>query len=339
MTTLPIDLRRHVERNARQLTVLTLIAALLFLGATAGIASIAGFDAVATRLGHADWRWLLASAGGTLVAFAGYRLAYQAISDLRGGPHLDRRELDAVVAAGFGGFVARGGAAVDDYVMRAAGADHRAAQVRVGALGALEHVPIAVGGCAAAVYLLARGVSSHPPLDFLWPWALAPPLGGALAVWAAARYRRRLRDRSGWRGKLGVGLDSVWTLLQLGRELPDRGLGFLGITLFWAADIGSLWAALAAFHFHMRVPALVVAYSIGYALTRRSAPLGGAGLIETALPLTVWESGAPLAAAVAGVLAYRLFNLWTPMPIAFLALPRLRGIGARHRLGKGPSTR
>jgi uncharacterized membrane protein YbhN (UPF0104 family) len=75
----------------------------------------------------------------------------------------------------------------------------------------------------------------------------------------------------------------------------------------------------------------VVAYSIGYALTRRSAPLGGAGLIETALPLTLWGSGAPLAAAISGVLAYRVFNLWAPMPAAFASLPRLRTVGARSQ--------
>jgi uncharacterized membrane protein YbhN (UPF0104 family) len=332
MHSLP-DLRFHVERRPRAFLVLGLVAALLFLGALAGVASIAGFRAVVARLEQPDCPWLLAAASFMLVAFLGYRLAYQGISDMRGGPRLDRRDFDAVVAAGFGGFVARGGAAVDNYIFRAAAdAGPRDAEVRVGGLGALEHVPIALGGCAAAVYLLANGVHTHPPLDFLWPWALAPPLGGALAVWAAARFRTRLRRSSGWRDKLGIGLDSVWMLLGLARELPDHGLSFVGITLFWAADLAALWAGMASFHFQMPAAQLVIGYSIGYALTRRSAPLGGAGLIETALPLTLWDSGAPLAAAVSGVLAYRFFNLWAPMPVAFAALPRLRAIAAqRHR--------
>src|SRR5579884_2651593 len=128
------DLRFHLERPAWQLGALIALAALLAVGASVGIASIAGFDAVRTRLAHPDWPWLVASAGGMLAAFAGYRLAYQGISDMRGGPDLERRELDAVVAAGFGGFVARGGAAVDNYVMRATGADRRSAEVRVGTL-------------------------------------------------------------------------------------------------------------------------------------------------------------------------------------------------------------
>jgi uncharacterized membrane protein YbhN (UPF0104 family) len=119
-------------------------------------------------------------------------------------------------------------------------------------------------------------------------------------------------------------------LLALARELPLHGLSFLGIALSWAADLFALWAGLASFGFHMPVAALVIGYSIGYALTRRSAPLGGAGLIETALTLTLWDSGAPLAAAVSGVLAYRFFNLWAPLPAALAALPRLRTISKRR---------
>jgi hypothetical protein len=50
-------------------------------------------------------------------------------------------------------------------------------------------------------------------------------------------------------------------------------------------------------------------------------------MIETFLPLTLWDSGAPLAAAAAGVFAYRFFNLWVPLPPAVLSLPTLRRIG------------
>jgi uncharacterized membrane protein YbhN (UPF0104 family) len=85
------------------------------------------------------------------------------------------------------------------------------------------------------------------------------------------------------------------------------------------------------------VAELIIAYAIGYALTRRSAPLGGAGLIETFLPLTLWDSGAPLAAAVAGVLAYRFFNLWAPMPPALAVLPRLKAIAGGKSGRSAPS--
>lgn len=318
--------RDNLHRSGRGLAVITLIAAVLWFGALAGLSFVAGFGAVQDRLEQAQWQWLLVSLGGMLTAFLGYRLAFEGIARVRGGPELTPAERTTVVTAGFGGFIARGGSAVDKFVMKAAGAKPREAEVRVAALDSLEHVPIAIGGCIAAWVLVASGRTGHPPADFVWPWALAPPIGGALAVWAAARYRSRLRRARDWRRFVGVGLDGIWVLLEMIRERTAHGLPYLGMCLFWAGDLLSLWAALAAFGFKMNLAALIVAYAIGYALTRRSAPLGGAGMIETFLPLTLWDSGAPLAAAVAGVLAYRVFNLWLPMPAAFAVLPQLRAI-------------
>ena len=76
------DLRLNIDRDPVQLGALTLIAAILSLGATGGIASIAGFDAVHDRLAHPDWRWLLASAGGMLAEFC--RLPAPTRASLRG---------------------------------------------------------------------------------------------------------------------------------------------------------------------------------------------------------------------------------------------------------------
>ena len=318
---------RHLERSAAGLALLTLLAALLFVGALVGLGWVAGFGAVEARLDRVDWPWLGASLAGMLLAFGGYRLAYEGIAKVGGGPRLSRAERSAIVVAGFGGFVARGGSALDKRAMEAAGADERDAKVRVAALDSLEHVPIALGGCAAGIALLVSGLSKHPPADFVLPWAVIPPLGAVLALWAARRYRDEWRDAAGWRGLLAIGFDGIWMIIDLLRERTAHGLPYLGMCVFWIGDVFALWAALAAFGFRMAVAPLVIAYAIGYALTRRSAPLGGAGMIETFLPLTLWDSGAPLAAAVAGVLAYRVFNLWVPLPAAFAVLPRLRRIG------------
>jgi len=78
-------------------------------------------------------------------------------------------------------------------------------------------------------------------------------------------------------------------------------------------NLHALWSALAAFGFRMNVAALIIAYAISYALTRRSAPLGGAALTETFLPLTLWDSCSPLPSAteLAGCLVNRRrFHLW-----------------------------
>ena len=57
-----------------------------------------------------------------------------------------------------------------------------------GQLDALEHTPLAIGCCAAAIYMLAIGQTDPPPLDFVWPWAVGPLLGAALVIPAVICY-------------------------------------------------------------------------------------------------------------------------------------------------------
>jgi hypothetical protein len=70
--------------------------------------------------------------------------------------------------------------------------------------------------------------------------------------------------------------------------------------------------------------ALIVGCCTGMVVTRRVAPLAGAGTPVLILPLTIWASGAPLAAAITGVAAYRLLGVLS-LPPALASLPVLRG--------------
>ena len=72
---------------------------------------------------------------------------------------------------------------------------------------------------------------------------------------------------------------------------------------------------------------LVVGLATGMIFSRRTGPLGGAGILSVVLALTVMYSGAPFAVAVTGIFAYRVFALWLPMPFALASLPTLREIG------------
>ena len=62
----------------------------------------------------------------------------------------------------------------------------------------------------------------------------------------------------------------------------------------------------------------------GYALTRRTLPLGGAGAVDALLPFALSWCGISLAAAVLAVFTYRVFNLWLPILPAALGLRRMR---------------
>lgn len=318
--------------RSRQLIALTALAVLLYVGAATGLAAIPGFAEMEHTLAGWRWYWLLASLGGVAAAFAGYALAWQGLEGGGGASlSLSRRQRFAAVLVGFGGFIGRGGSAIDRYAMLAAGLDEREADVRIAGLDALEHIPLAIGCCASAIYLLSAGQTDPPPLDFLWPWAAGPLLGAVLVIPAVIRYRGRFGEARGLRHYLGIGMDAVALMWALAKDPRSGPRAFLGMTLYWAGEMFAVWAALAAFGTRMPVPVVVIAVAVGYVLTRRAAPLGGAGLIDTFLALCFWDCGAPLAGAIAGVFAYRFFSLFVPMPFCFAALPALRSIG-----GAGP---
>jgi uncharacterized membrane protein YbhN (UPF0104 family) len=75
------------------------------------------------------------------------------------------------------------------------------------------------------------------------------------------------------------------------------------------------------------VAPLLVGYATGYALTRRTLPLAGAGAVEALLPFALMWTGIPLSAAVMAVLAYRIINFWLPIVPAVFGLRALRAAG------------
>jgi hypothetical protein len=318
----------HVRRRRSVLAVLAGVAIVLELAAGTGLAYVAGWSRVRAVLGNFDGIWLIALAGALLVSFVGYYYAYRGIFRVEGGPGLPRRQMRAVVAAGFGGFLAHGGGALDQYALQAAGAEESEAKARVAALGGLEHGVLAIGGCAAAIAVLVSG-RGQPAADFTIPWAVIPIPGFLVGFWAADRYHDRFRGRAGWRGKLGIFLDSIRIIRVLFAHPLRWGSALCGMALFWAADALATWAGLAMFGVQMNAAALFVGFATGMVFTRRTGPLAGAGVLALILPLTIWVSGAPLAVAVAGVFVYRVLALLLPMPVSLAALPTLRTM-AQH---------
>jgi uncharacterized membrane protein YbhN (UPF0104 family) len=298
------------------------VGAALAVGALLGVSWVAGFETVLDDFNSMDLVWLPVAFGMEVAAYVGYIVLYREVARVEGGPTIGMGRAGAIVAAGFGVFVIRGGFVVDRQALQETGISSRQARIRVLGLGAVEYAVLAPAVAVAAVIILARG-STHPSLGFTLPWAIAVPLG-FVAAWAALAYRDRIRGRTGWRNVVGHGLEALYVLRRLAEQPLEHGGAFLGAALYWLGDIACLWAALRALHVFPDLPSLLIGYGTGYALTRRTLPLGGAGSVEALVSFALAWTGIPLAKAVLAVFAYRLFNLWLPLFPAAIGLHHLK---------------
>jgi uncharacterized membrane protein YbhN (UPF0104 family) len=315
---------RLLRRWYRRLPLIatTAAAAVAFLGALAVMSAIAGWSDVTHHFHSRLAFWFAVAFAAELAAFCAYVLAYRAVAAVEDGPRLSLREATELVAVGFGAFLAKGGAALDSRALSRGSGSKREGEIRVLALDALEHAPLAPAACAAAITLLVQG-RHKPGLDFTIPWATLVPLG-AVVAFIGVRHRDRFVGKEGWRGKLGDVLDGIEVLFQLVREWRTHWLAFVGASVYWAGDVFCLWASLKPFDAAPRFAPIVLAHAVGYVLTRRTLPLAGAGIVEVLMPLTLVASGAPFAGAILGVFVYRVMNLWLPLVPAAAAVPRLR---------------
>jgi uncharacterized membrane protein YbhN (UPF0104 family) len=310
-----------MERTRAESMVFVVASTGIALGTLVAVSWVAGFDRVLTRLQHVDPIWFASAFGAQILAYFGYVLAYREIARVEEGCDLPTRNVIAAVTAGFGPFVARGGFAVDVHAFKQAGLSDRDVRTRVLGLGALEYALLAPAACIVAIQLLADGHS--PSLGLTLPWAISVPLGFMAALWAVER-RDAWRAQGGRRRHLAQALDSIHVLKCMFVR-PRHLLGPLGSALYWFGDIFCLWACLQAFtHGTPDISLLLLGYATGYALTRRTLPLGGAGAVEALLPFALSWCGMPLAAAVLAVFAYRVFNLWLPIIPAALGLRSLK---------------
>jgi lysylphosphatidylglycerol synthase-like protein len=315
--------RHHLEHEPQHLAMLMLLAGALSLAAALAVAWVAGFGAVAHVLRHTNLYWFPFAVTGAVVGQIGYVFAYREVALVDRGTKISALRAGAVVAAGFGMFIPKGGFAVDLEALEDLGVPRDEARVRVLGLGSLEYAVLSTGACACAILLLVQHYAAQRAV--VLSWTIGVPAGTLLAVVAVA-YREWI-CRGGRIGKiLRPPLEAIYVVGKIVASPRRHGLpAFSGMTLYWAAEVFVLWVCLAAFTHHLpSVPAVVVGYATGYALTRRTLPLAGAGAVEALLPFALHWVGYSLAASVLAVFAYRIFNLWLPLGPAAAGLFALR---------------
>jgi uncharacterized membrane protein YbhN (UPF0104 family) len=309
-------IKTSIERTRAESAVFMLGSAGIAVGTLLAMSWVAGFGAVLDRLLGVHPVWFAAAFGAQIVAYLGYTLAYREVARVERGQVIGRGDAVAAVAAGFGPFVARGGFAIDVHAFRQIGLSDRDVRVRVLGLGALEYALLAPAACVVAIQLLANGTTT-PGWALTLPWAIAVPIGFASALFAVGQRER-------FQGRFRQALDSLHMLRCLFVR-PRHLIGPLGTAIYWFGDIVCLWVCLHAFtHGSPNISLLLIGYATGYALSRRTLPFGGAGAVEALLPFALSWCGIDLAAAVAAVFAYRIFNFWLPTLPAALGLRHLR---------------
>ncbi|MBV9802360.1 MAG: flippase-like domain-containing protein [Solirubrobacterales bacterium] len=288
------------------------------------IARATGADAVGHAFEGFDAPWVALLAGASLLTYPAYMLAYRSIAGIHGHGPMALPLVARLVVAGFGPFSLCGGFGIDQQALRAVDQDERSTRVRVIALGVLEWAVLAPLTCVVAIVLLIQGENVMRSL--LWPWVIAVPLGFAFGLWASSSGRiERISNLGGKRREwLAQPLEGVGVLHQLIREPGQHIMAWLGTMLYWVADIASFYGALRLFGLQPDVGRVIIAYATGYAATRRSLPLGGAGITEFLMTYALYWVRLPLAPSLAAVLAYRVFNLVIVAAPALIAHQQLR---------------
>ncbi len=304
--------RRHPIRTLA-------VALALGAGAVVLVGSDAGWGTVASSFGSFAPAWLLVVLGGQLIAFAGYVLSYRIVAGIEAGRATSVALAAKLVLAGFGAFAPAGGLLLDHRAVAAMRDSEREATVRVVGLAALEYAVIAPAACVAAIVLLVRGSSIQGAV--LWPWAVAVPLGFALGLWLASpRQRQRFAGRGWVREKVATALAGIAVLPGLVRVLAGWG-AFAGMALYWGGEVVSLWGSVESVGGSLAVGPLIIGLATGWALTRRSTPLAGAGVTEALMSFALLWVGLGLGTALAATIVYRVFTL---------ALPNIPALFARR---------
>ena len=322
----PVALLERVEERPVALSCLALAVA---GGASAGMAIVAGPNAVREVLEDVAPLWLAVLVAAQVVSYASYTVAHRWAMMVRGRGELTSGTVLRMAAYGAGATSLRGGFSIDRRALRGAGASRRRANVRVLGLGVLEYAVLAPAAWACAVLLLG---DPHVQKAVTIPWALGVPLGSIAALWLSSSARPGHPSRSGWlRRALDDALGALELLGELLRHPLRRHVPWLAMGVHWLAEVFSLWAALRAFGLDPSLDVVVLGYATGYALTPRSMPLAGTGVTEVLLPLSLLWVGLPLAHAVVSVFAYRIVRLVLAMPPAIAARERVQALVRHHR--------
>ncbi|HVM63765.1 MAG TPA: YbhN family protein, partial [Acidimicrobiales bacterium] len=165
------------------------------------------------------------------------------------------------------------------------------------------------------------GVSFRPPS---WAWYVAVALVVIAVVAVVVPAGRRLL-----RARLAPVLSQVGPrLLEVVQRPPRVAAGIGGGLALSLANIGCLAACVHAVGGSAGFAAVAVVYLTGSALGSAVPTPGGVGAVEAAMSAGLTAAGLHSATALGAVLLFRLFTLWLPVPVGWVAFKLLERRGA-----------
>jgi uncharacterized membrane protein YbhN (UPF0104 family) len=290
--------RQLVSRRLATLGLLAVLAGTLVL-------SVPGLRGVLDKVGSISPGWLAAAIALELASELSFVVLFRLFFDRLSGRDsraLAWTEMACGVLLPGGG---AGGLAIGGWLISMMGAPK---QWIIRRSGGLFFLTTAVNGMAivAAGLMLAAGVPG--PHDFmltLFPVIVAIAL--TVPVAALPWLLRSWTTAPGWLRGIGAGVDDAERTTLVSRP-SWRLLGSVGYLGF---DIAVLWVCLRALGVPPSVPAVILAYTIGYVANALPIP-GSIGVLDAGLTGALVLYGTAPAHAAAAVLIYHAIALWVP---------------------------
>jgi uncharacterized protein (TIRG00374 family) len=122
-------------------------------------------------------------------------------------------------------------------------------------------------------------------------------------------------------GTVSSGVRTAWDRM---RDRDSGLLALIGGTLYWAGNIGVLWAAFHAYGVEVPLGVVVQGFFLGMAANVIPSPAAGAGPVDAGMIAAFLLFDIPKESVFPAVLTYRLIAFWLPTIPGIIAYFQLR---------------
>jgi uncharacterized protein (TIRG00374 family) len=307
---------------------------------------LVGVSDAINRIGDAKWYWIVVAFGFVTVAFAAYAAVFRGVVGGGDDPamreRLGFRASYEITMAGFAGSTffsaaGAGGLVIIYWALRKAGMEARRAACRMVALLVLLYAFYALSVIVFGILLRAEVLSGSNPVGGTIVPAVVAGVAIVLLMLIAlipgdVERRMDFLQRSSRWARIGrrfatvpgTVATGVRTALDRLRDPRSGWLAIVGGILYWAGNIGVLWASFHAFGVEVPLGVVVQGFFVGMAANVIPSPAAGAGPVDAGMIAAFLLFDIPKESVFPAVLTYRLIAFWLPTIPGIVAYFQLR---------------